>query len=216
MPQDQIAPADRERLSRAIEDYVAAQRLNADRPEARVNLGNLYAQQGQPAAAETEYLAARALDRTFVPTYVVLAQLYARQSRDADGERVLREALAAMPAEAELHMALGLNLVRQGQTAEALSEVARAAEIDPDNARYAYVHGIALNSAGRTDEALEVLEASHARHPADRDTLLALVTINRDAGRLAAALSWADQLVALDPQARTLRDEIARLAGGRE
>ena len=94
MPQDQLAPADRQRLSRAVDDYVAAQRLNADRPEARVNLGNLYAQQGQSGAAEAEYLAARTLDPDFVPTYVVLAQLYAGQSRDADGERVVREALA--------------------------------------------------------------------------------------------------------------------------
>jgi Flp pilus assembly protein TadD len=94
-----------------------------------------------------------------------------------------------------------------------VAAIARAAEIDPDNARYAYIHGIALNSAGRSEDALEVLEASHARHPADRDTLLALVTINRDAGRLAAALTWADRLAAVDPQARTLRDEIARLAG---
>jgi Flp pilus assembly protein TadD len=213
MPQDQLAAADRERLARALEEYVAAQRLNADRPEARANLGNLYAQQGRAAEAEAEYLAARSLDPRFVPTYVVLAQLYAGQGRDADGERMLREALAEMPAEAELHMALGLNLVRQSRSPEAVAAIARAAEIDPDNARYAYIHGIALNSAGRSEDALEVLEASHARHPADRDTLLALVTINRDAGRLAAALTWADRLAAVDPQARTLRDEIARLAG---
>ena len=146
----------------------------------------------------------------------MLAQLYARQSRDAAGERIVREALARMPADAELHMALGLNLVRQGRAADALPDFARASEIDPGNARYAYVHGVALNSAGRTDEALAVLEASQARHPADRDTLLALVTINRDAGRFAAALSWANRLVILDPQARPLRDEIARLADGQQ
>jgi tetratricopeptide (TPR) repeat protein len=212
MPQDQLAPPDRQRLSGAIEDYVAAQRLNADRPEARLNLGNLYAQQGQPGAAEAEYLAARALDPEFVPTYVMLAQLYAGQGRDADGERVVREALARLPDNAELRLTLGLNLVRQGRSADALAEFARAAALDPANPRYAYVQGVALNSSGRTDEALAVLEASQARHPADRDTLLALITINRDAGRLDAALSWADRLVALDPQARTLRDEIARRA----
>ena len=110
-------------------------------------------------------------------------------------------------------MALGLNLVRQGRSGEALTAIARAAELDPGNARYAYVRGVALNSSGRTDEALEVLEANQARHAADRDTLLALVTINRDAGRFAEALTWADRLVTVDPQARTLRDEIARLAG---
>jgi predicted CXXCH cytochrome family protein len=216
MPQDQIAPADQERLSRAIEEYVAAQRLNADRPEARVNLGNFYAQQGRSSAAEAEYLAARALDPDFVPTYVMLAQLYGRQSRDADGERTVREALARMPADPELHMTLGLNLVRQGRAGDAVAEFARASKIDPGNPRYAYVHGIALNSTGRTDEALEVLEAAQARHPADRDTLLALATINRDAGRLAVALRWADRLAAIDPQGRALRNEIARLAGGQQ
>lgn len=112
-----------------------------------------------------------------------------------------------MPERAELHLALGLkNLVRQRRSPEALPAFARAAELDPGSARYAYVWGIALNAAGRTDEALSVLGASHSRHPADRDTLVALITINRDAGRLPAALSWADRLVALDPLARPLRD----------
>jgi predicted CXXCH cytochrome family protein len=213
MPQDQLSPPDRGRLSRAIAEYVAAQRLNADRPEARVNLGNLYAQQGQPREAEAEYRAARALDPDFAPAAVMLAQLYAAESRDPDGERTLRDALARLPADPELRLALGLNLVRQGRAADAVPEFARASEIDPGSARYAYVHGIALNSTGRTDQALAVLEASQARHPGDRETLLALITINRDAGQFEAALSWADRLVALDPQARTLRDEIARLAG---
>jgi predicted CXXCH cytochrome family protein len=214
MPQDRLAPADRQRLSRALDDYVAAQRLNADRPESRVNLGNLYAQQGQSSAAEAEYLAARSLDPTFVPADVSLAQLYGQEHRDPEGARILRDALARMPAEPELHLALGLNLVRQGRGADALAEIARAAELAPANARYAYVHGVALNSNGRTDEALEVLEASQQRHPADRDTLLALITINRDAGHLQAALAWADRLVAIEPDARALRDQIAALAGG--
>ncbi len=213
VPQDQLAPADRQRLARAIDDYVATQRLNADRPESRVNLGNLYARQGQSSAAEAEYLAARSLDPSFVPADVSLAQLYGQEGRGADGERILREALVRMPADAELHLALGLALVRQSRGAEALPEIARAAELDPTNARYAYVHGIALNSSGRTDEALAVLEASQARHPGDRDTLLALITINRDAGHLQTALAWADRLVAVDPDARALRDQIAGLAG---
>jgi hypothetical protein len=66
----------------------------------------------------------------------------------------------------------------------------RAAEIDSGKGRYAYVYAAALNSAGRTVDAIKTLEPSHARHPADRDTLFALVTINRDAGHTAAALSW--------------------------
>jgi len=212
VPPDQVPPADRERLSRAIDDYVAAQRLNADRPESRVNLGNLYAQRGQPTEAEAEYLAARGLDPSFTPATVYLAQLYAGQGRDADGERLLRDDLQRRPEDAELHLALGLNLVRQHRSAEALGEIERAAEIDPGNASYAYVHAVALNGAGQVDEALAVLEASHALHPANRDTLLALVTISRDAGRTADALAWAERLVAIDPSARPLFDQLRQRA----
>ena len=41
---------------------------------------------------------------------------------------------------------------------------------------------MALNSAGRPDEALRALEAAQPRHPADRDILMALVSLNRDRG----------------------------------
>ena len=81
--------------------------------------------------------------------------------------------------------------------------------------RYAYVYAVALNSAGRTDDAIKALEASHARHPADRDTLFALVTINRDAGRTAAALAWADRLAAIDPSAQPLVDQLRQTAPSR-
>ncbi|MBK8210915.1 MAG: tetratricopeptide repeat protein [Rhodospirillales bacterium] len=212
MPQDALSPADRERLSRAVDDYVTAQRVNADRPEHRVNLGNLYLQQGRFGEAEAEFTAARTLDPGFTPTYVGLAQLNAQQGRDGDGERVLREALKRNPDDADLHHALGLNLVRQRRSGDALSELGRATAINPANARYAYVYAIALNSAGRTDEAVKTLEASHARYPADAETLFALVTVNRDAGRRDAALSWAKQLAAIDPSARPLVEQLRQTA----
>jgi len=216
MPRERLTAQERTVLTQAIDDYVAAQRLNADRPEHRVNLGTLYRRLGRFDEAEKELNAARDLDPGFTPAAVGLAELYAREGREADGEHVLRRALARLPDNADLHHALGLNLVRQGRVADALPELARSAAIDPANPRYAYVYAVALNSAGQTDEALAVLKESHARHPSDRDTLLALITINRDVGRLSAALTWADRLVAFDPQARPLRDDIARQAAGRK
>ena len=41
-------PADRERFERAAAEFIAAQRLNDDRPEARSTLGNFFAQRGRP------------------------------------------------------------------------------------------------------------------------------------------------------------------------
>jgi predicted CXXCH cytochrome family protein len=208
MPQDRLPPADRERLSRAIDEYVQVQRVNADRPEHRLNLGNLYLQQHRLAEAEAEYAAARALDPSFTPVYVSLAQLYAQRGNDTEGERVLRQALSRMPNDPQLHHALGLNLVRQRRAADALPELASAATTGPANPRYSYVYAVALNSTGRTEDAIKTLEASHARHPADRDTLFALVTINRDAGRADAAIAWARQLAAIDPSAQSLVDQL--------
>jgi hypothetical protein len=64
----------------------------------------------------------------------------------------------------------------------------RASELAPDNARYAYIYAVALNSAGAHDDAMAVLERTHARRPADRDVLIALVSVARDTGDLATAL----------------------------
>jgi len=60
------------------------------------------------------------------------------------------------------------------------------------------------------------LERTHRRHPADRDVLLALVSIAQEAGDLATALSHARKLAALDPadvQLRNLLSELEKRQG---
>ena len=72
--------------------------------------------------------------------------------------------------------------------------LAKATELDPQRAHYAYVYAIALNSMGQRDEARRVLEANHARHPANRETLAGLASLARDAGDQKAATHWAELL----------------------
>jgi predicted CXXCH cytochrome family protein len=192
-------PADRELFERAAAELIAAQRLNADRPEARSALGNFLAQRGFSVEAEAEYKAASRLSPQYAPAAINLADLYRPLGRDAEGERVLRAAIAASPRDAGLHHALGLTLTRLKRSGDALEELRRAAELEPDRARYAYVYGVALHSGGRAADAMAVLKESLARHPTDRDTLLALVTFNRDAGDIASALEYAEQLTRSAP-----------------
>jgi hypothetical protein len=52
---------------------------------------------------------------------------------------------------------------------------------------------------------MELLEYTHKRHPTDRNTLLALVSIFRDTGDFATALSHTRELVALYPADMQLR-----------
>ena len=199
VPPASLSPDQRQQFERAAQEYIEVQRFNADRPEGRVTLGAFFTQRGESAKAEAEYRAAINLAPRSIPAYVNLADLYRGLGRDNDGETVLRNALAIAPDNAAVHYALGLLLVRQHHLPDAVTMFAKATELDPRNAHYAYVYAIALNSSGQRDEARKVLEASHARHEADRETLSALASLARDAGDQPAAAHWIELLSRLDP-----------------
>jgi predicted CXXCH cytochrome family protein len=204
LPSASQPSADRERFERAAAEFVAAQRLNDDRPEARATLGNFYARRGRSADAEDEYQAALRLSPQYAPAATNLADLYRHLARDGEGESVLRRAIATSPQDAGLHHALGLTLTRLKRPDEALAELRRAAELEPDRGRYAYVYAVALQSAGRRDEATTVLKDGLARHPDDRDILQALMSFSRDAGDFATALAYAERLAWIVPNDRDL------------
>jgi len=197
--------ADRERFERAATEFIAAQRLNSDRPEARSTLGNFYARRGLTANAETEYKAALRLSPQYAPAAVNLADLYGQLGKDIEGETVLRATLALAPDDSGLHHALGLVLVRLKRPDQALEELHRATELDPDQARYAYVYGVGLHSAGRGEDAVATLKENLTRHPGDRDTLLALISFSRDAGDISTALNYAERLAKIEPTNSELR-----------
>ena len=212
-------PADRERFERAAAEFVAAQRLNADRPEARAALGNFYARRGLTTDGETEYKAALRLSPQYAPAAVNLADLYGHLGKEGEGESLLRATLALTPNDAGLHHALGLVLVRLKREDEALEELRLAAELEPDQPRYAYVHAVGLHSAGRGGEAITALKENLARHPGDRDTLLALISFSRDAGDVSTALEYAEQLAKIeptDPELATLVQTLRHQSSGTE
>ena len=179
--------ADAAALRDGVAEYVAAQRVNADRPEGRLNLGNFELARGDFARAETEFRAALRLHPQFVPAYVNLADLLRGRGREDDCERTLREGLAIAPRHGDLLHALGLCLVRQRKIDEAITALGGAVTASPDQPRYAYVHAVALQSAERLGEAVTALEAASARFPDERDLLELLVEYLVQRGDLARA-----------------------------
>ena len=213
VPTSRQPPADRDRFDRAAAEFIAAQRFNADRPEARTALGSFYAHRGQTTEAETEFSAALRLSPQFAPAAINLADLYRQRGRDAESIKILEESILAAPRDAGLHHALGLALVRLKRNDEALAELNKSSELDPERARYAYVYAVALHSAGRVQDALTVLKSNLARHPNDRDTLLALISFSRDSGDAKSALDYAQrlaQIVPADQGLTTLIDTLKR------
>ena len=203
--------ADRESFDRAAAEFLAAQRLNADRPEARTTLANFLAQRGQSAEAETEYKAALKLSPQFTPAAINLADLYRALERGPDGLKVLRETVTAVPQDAGLHYAFGLALIRQKQNDEALAELRRATELAPDQSQYAYVYAVGQHSAGHVEDAITTLKENLNKHPVDRQTLQALITFNRDAGNIASALDYAQRLARSAPEDRRIADLVEGL-----
>jgi tetratricopeptide (TPR) repeat protein/ssDNA-binding Zn-finger/Zn-ribbon topoisomerase 1 len=186
-------------FDRATDEYVSAQQLNADRPEAHLNLGLMYARQNYFDKAEKELKTALSLDPSFAPAAVNLADVYRAQNRDEEGKSVLKDALGRSPDDASLEHALGLLMVRQKRSAQALDLLAAAARNDPGNARYVYVYAVALNRAGKNSTAIETLESSIKAHPYDRDSLAALVSFLQQAGDNDKALTYAERLEELEP-----------------
>ncbi len=213
VPDAALGSAERAARHLAIEEYIASQRLNADRPDARVNLGLLHAHRAQAPEAEAEYRAAIALWSGHVSAYVNLADLYRVRGREGDAERVLRDGLAVAPGDPSLHHALGLALARQKRLDAAVGALRRAAALAPSVARYSYVYAVALHSSGCRDEAVRVLEEAVRRLPYDPDLLFGLAAFHRDQRELARALRYAERLAAVtpeDPRALELVAELRR------
>jgi predicted CXXCH cytochrome family protein len=210
-PADALSAGGAAALEKAIDEYVAAQELNSDRPEAHSNLALLFARKKRFAEAKTELTTALSLDPSFTPAAVNLADLDREWGREAEGERVLRDAIARSPNDASLQHAFGLSLVRQGHSQEALDRLAAAARLDPANARFVYVYAVALNDAGQTNKALVVLEDNLARHPYDRDSLAALANFYRSAGNRRKAVIYAKRLAELEPNDAQVERQLMQL-----
>jgi tetratricopeptide (TPR) repeat protein len=205
----QLSAADRAAFDRALAEYVAAQRFNADRPEAQSALGSLHASRGRVEEAASAYGRALERDPTYVQAAINLADLRRGAGDEDAAEQTLRAAIARMPNSAPARHALGLALIRQRQTAEAMAELAQAAKLAPDDPRFAYVYAVALHDTGKPAEALRTLQAALARHPYDREILFALASYQRESGDIAAARNHARVLLELEPENR----DFAALAG---
>jgi Flp pilus assembly protein TadD len=187
--------------------------VDADRPEAHLNLGLLDLRRQASAEAEAEYRTALRLDPSFVPALANLADLDRMHGQDRQGADLLRKALVIEPNNADVRHSLGLLLVRQHSYTEAVDQLRQASELAPDNVRYAYVYAIALNSTGAATEAIALLERTHLRRPADRNVLATLISITRDKGDFATALRYARELAGqypADMQVRAMVTDLER------
>ncbi len=209
-PPMSASAAEREAFQAAEEEYVAAERFNADRAESRSNLARFFVRQGKLAEAEYEYLAALKVSLAMAPR-VDLADLYRAAGREAEAETVLREAIALDPRAGAPQHALGLALIRAKRTHEALAALRQAYELEPAQARYAYVYAVALSSMGHDAQGRSVLERGLSASPSDVQLLSALLQDAMRGRDVARALPLAERLRILLPDDRSIDALLGRL-----
>ncbi len=209
--QTALPPQQQSAFRGANQERIAAQLAIAERPEAHMNLGNVYREAGQNGAAESAFRHALNMEPRAAAARVNLADLYAQTDRIEAAQSLLREGIALNSQDAVLHHALGLILVRNDQRDAALLELETAVSLQPDESRFVYVYAVALNSMRRADEAIALLQDAAARFPADFDIHWGLATMLRDQGRLDEARKVADYLAEIYPQVEPVQNLLRSL-----
>lgn len=194
-----LSPRRQADLDRVINEFLATQAFNSDRPEGLMARAGVAVDRGDLTGGESLYREALERHPAYVALYANLGDLYRLMGRAEEAEAVLRAGLDASPGSPALELALGFALVRDGRAAEAMTHFERAAETGADDPYYGYVLAIALNDGGDGARALELLQQGHERYPGHPDTLFALVTLSRDQGDIDAARRYADRLIAILP-----------------
>ena len=214
VPDAPLDAGQRAARDRAFAVYQQAQAAIAERPESHFDLGLVYVERGDTAAAEQAFRQALKLQPDFVPAYVNLSDMFRATGREDEAVKVIDEGLVLVPENASLLHAKGLALVRQNQPQQALSWLERAHRSDPANPRFAYVYGVALNSAGKGEQARKLWEESLRASPYDPSLLFALAGAERDAGNADKARGYAERLVAVAPRSREAHELLKSLGGG--
>jgi predicted CXXCH cytochrome family protein len=173
-PHDQLPPKYAQEITTLMDEFLETLRLNADMPEAQMNLGNYYTATGDGLNAEKAYRQALKLSPAFTPALLNLADLYRANGLDIQAASLLQKAVTQSPDDPATHHAMGLLQVRQKNMDEAVSFLEKAAELDPANVRYSYVYAVALYENKRFQQAISVLEATLQKQPGNQDIVSAL------------------------------------------
>ncbi len=197
--QQGLDPTLRQPYEDALAEYVAAMARTGDFAASRHNLGNLYAELGEPERAIGHYRQALVIDRLFFPAKVNLAMLYNRQGKKDQAETLLREVVAENPQMHEIKYSLGLLLAERNALGEAAIFLGEAAAGLPQRARVHYNLALLLKSLNRNPEAESALHQALSVDPQNPDYLYALAVHYLEWHRLDEALRVATQLRQFHP-----------------
>ena len=198
-PERSLTMEQRARFNVVLDEYIAAQTYNFDRPEGHMNVGNLAAARGDAETAIAQYQQALAIDPLFVAAYVNIADIYRATGKEVDAQVILRQGLKADPRSAVLHHTVGLALTRQKARDVALQEFKTAVQLAPERRTLRLCVRSGAERFGPTGRRAERAEDRAQNESVRPDLLQGLVYFCQQAGDGAAARRYLAQLRELDP-----------------
>lgn len=132
--------------------------------------------------------------------HLARAQLLLAQSRPAEAEREVMLSLAAQPDDPSALAVLALSRSEQRKGPEALAAAQTALGLAPDSAYLHYVHALTLHRADRDDDARTAINEALRLDPAVADHFTLLASIELALRNWPAALTAAEQALALNPE----------------
>ena len=187
-PRDRLKVADQRALMAALDEFRAAQILNADQAGAHMTLGMLAERQGHYQEAVAHYLDGIHVQPGVTGPRSNLAELLQQQGDTQRATMLRREELTLMARDARLapnHPVLqyryGLALYLDEQYEPAVAALQRACELDPRESEFLLALTLLLERLQRYDEAWEACQRLLKLRPDDatllpiRDRLAAVV-----------------------------------------
>lgn len=136
----------------------AIQAQNPDIPEVYNNLGYVYSQKKDVAAAQAAYEKAIELRPSYGDAYQGLAQLYQEQGQTDKAMGVMTKAAAANAEDPGVQLNLGIFYFNAQKYDEAEAAFKKVATLDASHIEVQYYLGILSVNQGKTDEAIAYLE----------------------------------------------------------
>jgi tetratricopeptide (TPR) repeat protein len=163
------------------------------------NLGAIFEQEGNHAAAKAHYEATLAMSPGDAPTFSSIGAIIAAEGHTVQATAYFEAALRIDPEHAEAHHNLGNALAVLGRTDEAIRAYREAIRIRP---RYAYAHGNlagALAAQGKTEEAIASCREAVLIDPEYAEGHYNLGTLLQRAGRLDEARTSFEDAIRVRP-----------------
>ena len=159
------------RTDEAVDCFIRAAKLNPQRSEIRLQLGEIYARQNHWEKAAAEYALAYQLSPENARILLYQSEVLWKLDRHAESIDKLRQAVRQHEDFWEAHYRLGEHFAMQGQINEAATEFATVVRLNPAYLKARLNLGVALSKLGRPGEAAEQFDEVLRLDPHNKEAL---------------------------------------------